>query len=748
MGTAAGGNAVSHTDLVVHPFAQTQILTAVGATGFTNAHLVSNLTVSSAGAATKAITTGILRPLDAIQEAASRFTSMLTTTTTRDVLDTVLPYTSTKLGTLLPVGTLWQDRVANPLATLLGINPNATMAQIVTALNSGLPSPAFAVVADDLGEKSISFNLNAANFTNVLGSAPTASGTLNLGSGYALSAGGAYTVTGNLVLSGVIGLDMTKMDDLGSALFIRNLNLNMGASGSIANLNANVTIGTITAAIENGSFSLSASANVAMRNPTGGNQVSLKEIVHALPNYPTLATITPTASIDMRLPLNLTNTATNFNLANFGRPVISAASQNLFAGTPDVIVDIDLGPALQDQILSMLSSLDQAADSVSSRSAFETVIPGIGRSLNGILNEPGSTTNRRWGDLLKFESAASDYFESFNPASLSFVAANAGRRPTILGLRNAVTNRIDQVTKGLFSASGGASPVSLRGGVDLVNNRLNFDLVVNGSFTRAVNINLDTLGSQWTNIGVNFRADAMVNVVTTVDLGLNFGLSLSSASGADPFFNLNRFNLNSLVSGNGSSFGFSIGGNTITGSITATTLQITAGATIALANNGDSIANRLIVTPAGSVNLNLAFNASIYNTNLLTGTNALPRVQVVDTLFDSSAPSFTLDVAPLMLNLSGEALLNALVQLATWLSNVTGSSSLSTKIPLLNKSVANYLPRKQNLVRLIVGRSFPLQRRPFLMASSASRLASITTAARLHRSCQTRRQNAIPGNDR
>ncbi len=98
----------------------------------------------------------------------------------------------------------------------------------------------------------------------------------------------------------------------------------------------------------------------------------------------------------------------------------------------------------------------------------------------GYSNAPGSSTTRRWGDLLKFESAANDYFESFNPTSLLYVATNAvGVRPPCL--RNAITARIDSSHQWAVPATGGASPVSLRGGVDLVKQSLELRSVINGN---------------------------------------------------------------------------------------------------------------------------------------------------------------------------------------------------------------------------------------------------------------------------
>jgi hypothetical protein len=123
-GQAAGVTEVSHNELIVIPFAQDKILRSVGATAFTNTNLVTNLVVSRSGAVAKAISTGLLRPTDAIGEAAAQFRNILTTTKTTGILDSTLAYTSTKLGTLLPIDTLWQDRV---VTTTIGCLPVLAM---------------------------------------------------------------------------------------------------------------------------------------------------------------------------------------------------------------------------------------------------------------------------------------------------------------------------------------------------------------------------------------------------------------------------------------------------------------------------------------------------------------------------------------------------------------------------------------------------------------------------------------------
>ncbi len=585
LGAAAGVDEVNHTQLVVHPFSQTKILQAVGASNFTNANLESSLLKSQAQSAAKFLALGILRPAEMFHEATTRFKEFLTELKTEGPLAGPIAYVSTQLGTLLPIEQLWQDRVITPLNNLLSTNPSATLAQIAAALG-----PAVTVQTDSANEKSLRFSFNASHFSG--GTPSTSVSGLNLGPGAALSATGAFTFAGSLNFSGILGIDLTQGDEWGKSLFIRDLNLALGGNAAINNLNASITLGGVTASVEGGNFSLNTSVDVALRSPTGSTQVTLDELLSSLPQITDLATLTPTAALDLRLPLNLTSSATNFSLANFGRPVVSAASSNLFAGTPDVLVDIELGPALQDQILSLMAQLDTAADSVSSQPVFNQVIPGLGKSLNGLLNSSG-TTDHGWGDLIKLEQAAADYFNSFDPASLNFNPANIARKPAVVGLRKALTDKIEAATQSLFSIGSTASPISLKGGLDLANNKLEFVLSINGSFLRSINLDFSALGPQWNDIGLAIDANAQVNVNTSINALMHFGVGLSQVTGVDPFLTINNFQVNAAINGDGSTLGMTLGGGTLTGTLTATKLQVSAGAVITFANTAAPLPDRL-----------------------------------------------------------------------------------------------------------------------------------------------------------
>ncbi len=100
--------------------------------------------------------------------------------------------------------------------------------------------------------------------------------------------------------------------------------------------------------------------------------------------------------------------------------------------------------------------------------------------------------------------------------------------------------------------------------------------------------------------------------------------------------------------------------------------------------------DRLVFTPTGSLNVNLEFDAKLFGVSLVTGAVGLPSIGIVDTnLFDSNPPTFTVDMAPLALNLSGEMIVQGLLQVAEWLDDAINLDNV--KIPLINKSVGEIL---------------------------------------------------------
>ncbi len=360
------------------------------------------------------------------------------------------------LGQLLQIDDLWHDRVTAPLAGMLATNPS--LATIVADLNTAIGDTVFFVEQDSLTEKSLRFRLTADHF---LGGVPTHSGSINLGPGNTLSAGGTFTFTGDLDLGGVIGIDLNQGADFTKALFLRDVALSLGGVGNLANVNANVNLGPVTAGVQNGSFGINVQVDVELKNPdTNGDHVTLDYVIDSVGKGTVgdLIDVTPVASLHLNLPLNLTNSSTNFSLSDWGQPVVRASSQNLFSSAPDIVVDIALTNNLQDQILAMLGNLDAAAENISNRPFLNQEIPGIGQSLNELLNEGGLSSDLKWGDLIKFQQAAEDYLGTFDPSSIHFNPALIGQHPSVLGLRDAITTKIQQAFADTFRFGADTAP--------------------------------------------------------------------------------------------------------------------------------------------------------------------------------------------------------------------------------------------------------------------------------------------------
>lgn len=87
--------------------------------------------------------------------------------------------------------------------------------------------------------------------------------------------------------------------------------------------------------------------------------------------------------------------------------------------------DVALTLPIQDQLLSVLGSLDQAAGSLAFNSTLNRDIPGTGRSLNDLLDSADGSVDRDWGDFIQFEQVAA--------AKSSFGTSSAAGGLGILG---------------------------------------------------------------------------------------------------------------------------------------------------------------------------------------------------------------------------------------------------------------------------------------------------------------------------
>ncbi|MCA9125996.1 MAG: DNRLRE domain-containing protein, partial [Planctomycetales bacterium] len=670
----AGGNPVVHTALVNNVYSQGRILDSLGVTGFTTADISTDNLRTTVGSGLKVVDLGLVRAGDAFRDAGAKFKSVVSEAFQTRWLDAEMAFTELKLNERFDLAALWQDKFLTPIEALLATNPGASTSDIASTLGPGFTD---ASAGDELA---IRFSFDAADL-----SALNSDHTLNLGSDYGgLLAGADFEFLGDLTFEGTLGLNRAAGFNYDEALFVRDLNLSVGGRASIEDLNLDIGFGGIKAAIENGHFNMDARVGISLAGADSAGTLTLAQLTNGLDNLSSILNIEPSSSLDLQLPLNLTNANTGFDLNKFGTPVISAASENLFNGSADFLIDMELNSALQDQILSVLSSLDERADELGESEFLTSEIPGIGQSLNGLLGEDGSGAEQNWTNLLKLEHAAADYFARFDPASLGYDPSTLGTQPTALGLRDALAASI-QLDAGL-SGNAGKPPISISGGVDLTNNELRFEVDVDASLLRSVPLSFDALGPIWQGLDIGFNADAVFEATASVAMDLDFGVGLSQSTGVDPFFNLHQFDVAAALDASGSSFGFDIG--PIEGTITASALAVSAGASFTFVPGAAPLRDRISVEATSSFETNLAFASSLYGKTI-----TLPGLGISDNnLFDATPPIFIGDLTQFAFDLSAENVVDGLFALAQWLDDALLQGELSsTKIPLINKSVGELL---------------------------------------------------------
>ena len=339
---------------------------------------------------------------------------------------------------------------------------------------------------------------------------------------------------------------------------------------------------------------------------------------------------------------------------------------------------VDLTNLDQDQILASLNGLDQAADRLSVNALLNRSIPTTGISLNDLLDSPSE--QRDWGDLLRFEETAANYFAEFDPASPLYDEANLGLNPDSDGLVSAIASQINVLSSAGFV---NADAFSFVGGRDAATGDIRFDLAIDAEKTETITPDLDALGSQWTDLGVVFDPGATVDLHSTADIYLTFGIGL------DQPFSLEQFDIATSVDETGT-LAYSLGGDAIDGDITTGTgnFRADAGANITLAGGG-SLDQQLQIasaTTTDGLNINLGFNDVVYS-----GTN---RTFIDSDLLDVTPATPGGNAVAVALNASGQSLIDALEGIADWIDDAVAdedNTNLQTVVPLANRTLADLL---------------------------------------------------------
>ncbi|MEL6105979.1 MAG: hypothetical protein AAFU85_08080, partial [Planctomycetota bacterium] len=345
-----------------------------------------------------------------------------------------------------------------------------------------------------------------------------------------------------------------------------------------------------------------------------------------------------------------------------------------------------LTDAAQDQLLSVLDSLNEVADAFDQNAALTTEIPLLGSSLNGLLGSDAVTDPQRWGDFLRIESAVGEYFGRFDPTSEFFDEQNAGMSPTASGLSAFIAQRFDIGSE--LGLSVGDNTLTV-GVVDsLIDDELKFDLSVTGTVTNDVPFELDSFSADWDALGLSLSAAGNIEFTTTIDLDVAFGLrGFSDPTSAEPFFDLQQFQVSAGIDASGSTVNYGLG--PIDGTVNATTLTADATATVSFEDGAAPLSQRVELAATTGFDLSLGLQGA-YGQN--------PSVTWSDTNLLDGIDAPQIDAAALINGLSAAPLINGLLDLAEYLNeaiepddSVGGDSIANTKIPLLNQTFGELL---------------------------------------------------------
>ena len=386
-------------------------------------------------------------------------------------------------------------------------------------------------------------------------------------------------------------------------------------------------------------------------------------------------------------------TSSTLKAAGYGESQTMISPALLSVGTPEGEGVDQLTDAAQDQLLSVLQSLDEVADSFDQNAALTTEIPLLGSSLNGLLGSDAVADPQRWGDFLRIESSVGEYFGAFDPTSEFFDADNAGMSPTASGLSAFIAQRLDIGSE--LGLSVGDNTLTIGVVESLIDDELKFDLSVTGSVNNEAPFDLDSLNADWDALGLSLSAAGNIDFTTTIDLDVEFGLrGFSDPTAAEAFFDFQQLQVSAAIDASSSAVNYGLG--PIDGTIDATTLMAGATATVTFDEGAAPLSQRVNLAATTGFDLSLVLQGAYGDKN--------PSVSWSDTNLLDGINAPQIDAAALINSVSAEPLINGLLDLADYLNEAIqpddsagGDSIANTKIPLLNQTFGELISAPADL---------------------------------------------------
>ncbi|HAM72036.1 MAG TPA: hypothetical protein DCM86_10370, partial [Verrucomicrobiales bacterium] len=377
-----------------------------------------------------------------------------------------------------------------------------------------------------------------------LGLAITGSGRLT--AGLAIQANAFFGVNLN-----VLDPNSPSFGKINTALFFGVDALRAGAGVQVAGLNLNVTLGSLSGGVRDGTASVTAGVQVDL---TGSSEPDHRFTFATVGSIK--AGIGVTGSLAATLPLSLTLPAIG-TITNFGTPIVMLSAPKLFAGTvpnvvlnrPSLTLDISLeDKSVQTNLLGLLDGLNNNGLG-DPNGLFATQIPLVGKKLSDLVGPVA--------DLLDLRGAAESYFNT--PLA-------GGATHDLVGLINAVVQNVGTKLNGQFGGETSQGPFTMSGGLDLTNHLIRLGFGFNIVKSTSVSLDLNSLlpsggfdtgsGALKLNAGLEATLLGRFNAGFTVTLNLD---KLLSAPLAAVIFHLDSFKASAELHATDISLGVSLG---------------------------------------------------------------------------------------------------------------------------------------------------------------------------------------------
>jgi hypothetical protein len=170
--------------------------------------------------------------------------------------------------------------------------------------------------------------------------------------------------------------------------------LDVGVSASVSSLNAALTLGFLSASINNGSISFGGTVHVGLADPDSGNEITLTELINALTSSPgSLVTVpTPTSSFTANLPVSV-----SAGVKVAGTDLLSATlaltDSDIFSGAAPAFSLTSGATNLRDfsnvtptEVMGMLGGVFNTFVSLAGSNALKTPIPFTGKTVGDLLD--------------------------------------------------------------------------------------------------------------------------------------------------------------------------------------------------------------------------------------------------------------------------------------------------------------------------------------------------------------------------